>query len=487
MPDRTSFFGGLSDTPGQSPDPIYDETGMICIEEFANRVQEGIFPAGAEWGRFEAGEAMPDDFRFGLAEVQRYMFQLLDRTNLGVELADSFRDMAGPGNMCLKAVPGDWQAPIHWQAIPLADVWVTPGAHGRWRDIHVRYRKTRAEIAEEHPGADLPDGFADQAPTELVPVFDSWLRVPGAVTEQWRYQTHVDGKLVLAEGKVGGAGSCSYIFGRWGKNAGELYGSGQGMKALPAIAVTNEVVRQILSHADMALAGMWQAEDDGVLNPWTVRLAPGTIIPIAPGSRGLQPLQLPSNRLDIGGLQLEEQRHNIKKALYAETLGPREGTPPSAFEVQQRMAELARQIGPSFLRVWHEIGVPVLQRSRWLLERRGLIEMPMIDNRRVKVAAASALVRAAQIGDVRRINEWLGGIAANFGPQAVQQMVDAERYVRMTGERLDIPGGLIFSPRQMQQNAAMTGEILAEAGQATGQGPALAMAPLLAQLQGGQR
>jgi hypothetical protein len=268
-----------------------------------------------------------------------------------------------------------------------------------------------------------------------------------------------------------------------------VYGQGQGMFALPAIEVANEAVRLILAHGEMALAGMWQAEDDGVLNPWSVQLVPGAIVPIAQGSRGLMPLQMPTTRMDIGQLVVEEQRHAIRKALYNEQLGPREGTPPTAFEVQERMADLARQIGPAYGRVWQEVVVPVFLRTLKVLRDQGLITMPRVDGERVRVAAASSLVRSASVGEVRRINEWLGGIAQLYGPAAVQTMVPAERYMRLTADKLDIPPNLPFAPSEIAANAQKAGELLAMAGGSGGQGERTGgtpLAPLLAALSSGK-
>ena len=77
---------------------------------------------------------------------------------------------------------------------------------------------------------------------------------------------------------------------RWLKLPNETYGRGPVAKALPDIRTANKVVELILKNASIAATGIWQAEDDGVLNPATIRLVPGAIIPKAAGSAGLTPL-----------------------------------------------------------------------------------------------------------------------------------------------------------------------------------------------------
>jgi hypothetical protein len=250
--------------------------------------------------------------------------------------------------------------------------------------------------------------------------------------------------------------------------------------------VLNDAMRLILAHGEMALSGMWQAEDDGVLNPWAVQLAPGSIVPIAQGSRGLMPLQLPQTRLDIGQIVLEEQRHVIRKALFNEQLGPREGTPPTAMEIEERMADLARQIGPAYGRVWHEVILGVIFRVLRILDDKGLVPPVEVDGETVRIVAASSLVRSARTGDVRRMMDWAAGTGQVFGPAAVQTLVKAEDFVRRTAELMDIPGDLLYSPEEIQRNAQRAGEIAgAAAADPSGQAQA-AMAPLLAALGGGQ-
>ena len=93
--------------------------------------------------------------------------------------------------------------------------------------------------------------------------------------------------VLLAEGRFAESPAIAF---RWLKAPGEIYGRGPVMKALPDIRTANKVVELVLKNASIAVTGIWQAEDDGVLNPDTVKLVPGAIIPKAPGSAGLTPL-----------------------------------------------------------------------------------------------------------------------------------------------------------------------------------------------------
>ena len=82
----------------------------------------------------------------------------------------------------------------------------------------------------------------------------------------------------------------------------------------------------------MSVSGVYTYEDDGVINPDNISLVPGSLIPVAPGSKGLIPIAAASN-FDVAQLILQDMRANIKKALYMEALGRPEGTPMTATEV----------------------------------------------------------------------------------------------------------------------------------------------------------
>jgi hypothetical protein len=89
-------------------------------------------------------------------------------------------------------------------------------------------------------------------------------------------------KTYLVEHSFNGVGSNPYICFRWSKCAGEVYGRGPLINALSAIKTTNLTIQLILENAQMAISGIYQMDDDGIINPDTINLVPGTIIPKVP-------------------------------------------------------------------------------------------------------------------------------------------------------------------------------------------------------------
>ena len=153
-----------------------------------------------------------------------------------------------------------------------------------------------------------------------------------------------DRPVLLADGRFAESPCVAF---RWLKAPGETYGRGPVMKALPDIRTANTVVEMVLKNASIAVTGIWQAEDDGVLNPATVRLVPGTIIPKAPGSAGLTPLAAPGN-FDISQLVLNDLRARIRASMLADRLGPPQDAKMTATEVLERGAQTARLLGATY-------------------------------------------------------------------------------------------------------------------------------------------
>ena len=270
--------------------------------------------------------------------------------------------------------------------------------------------------------------------------------------EEAFYQTtiHVQSKSLIEHKAFTGVGSNPFICFRWSKCAGEIYGRGPLMNALSAIKTSNLTIQLILENAQMAISGIYQMDDDGVVNPDTISLMPGTIIPKAPNSAGLQPIRA-AGSFDVAQLILSDMRLNIKRALYNDMLGNPDRTPASATEIAERMADLSRRIGSAFGRLQAELVQPVLQRVVYILKKQGRIELPTINGREVKVRSVSPLAQAQNQADITSIARWMELIQGNFGPQLLNLLIDSEEVASVLAKKFGVPDTLIRDKEQRKQ------------------------------------
>jgi len=144
-------------------------------------------------------------------------------------------------------------------------------------------------------------------------------------------------------------------------------------------------------------------------------------------------------------------RQNIKKALYMETLGRPEGTPMSATEVAERMADLSRQIGSSFGRLQAEFITPLLRRVIRILSKQGRIDIPQVNGREVKIISTSPLSQAQHQQDIAVVNNFNSILAQTFGPQILNMIVKQDEVARYIADKLGLPEKLIRDPQEQQE------------------------------------
>ena len=219
---------------------------------------------------------------------------------------------------------------------------------------------------------------------------------------------------------------------------GEVYGRGPLINALSAIKTTNLTIELILENAQMAISGIYQMDDDGVVNPDTINLVPGTVIPKAAGSMGLQPIRA-AGSFDVANLVLSDMRLNIKRALYNDMLGNPDRTPASATEVAERMADLSRRIGSAFGRLQAELVQPVLQRVVYILKKQGRIELPTINGREVKVRSVSPLAQAQANQDITSVARFLELVQGRFGPEITNILINSEETAVYLAKKFGVP------------------------------------------------
>jgi hypothetical protein len=452
LPNRESFY---DESPGQKrTDKIFDETAVVGVQEFASRLQSGIVPTFARWADFQAGVEIPEEQKsevnLQLDKITEYVFEILQNSNFNQEVHEAFMDLA-VGTGCMLVEEGDAVNPVKFTAVPLPKVCLLNGPDGKIDTVY-RTRKVKPEhIRVLYPKAIIPENFNLLQQKKELTIIEAVYKIYQDNVEKYKYCVVLDNpKAVIFEEEYEGEGSNPYLVFRWNKASGEVYGRGPIFNAMGAIKTCNLTVELILQNAQMSVSGVYTYEDDGVINPDNIALVPGSLIPVAPGSRGLSAIQSAGN-FDVAQLVLNDMRANIKKALYMEALGRPEGTPMTATEVSERMADLSRQIGSSFGRLQSEFIHPLLKRIIRILSKQGRIELPKANGREVKIAARSPLAKAQHMQDIADVNRFNEIIAGTFGPQMVNVIINQNETARYLASKMNLPEKLIRDEEEQRQ------------------------------------
>ena len=460
LPYRESFH---QTSAGQRRDSrIFDETAVVGVQEFASRLQSGLVPNFARWADFVAGSEVPpdekDDINNDLDAITEYVFEILQNSNFSQEIHECFIDLA-IGTAVLYVEEGDAIHPVRFSAIPIPHVVLDTGPDDRvdhvyreravkYSDIEIAYPK--AKISPELKSAIEKNPDSNAKIIELV-CKDYSVRNED---QFFCYVCDTATKSLIKKQKFKGIGSNPFIAFRWGKYSGEIYGRGPVCNALSAIKTVNEVKENILENAAMAISGIYQMDDDGIINPDTINLVPGSVIPKSPNSMGLQPIK-PAGNIDFSNFILNDERLNIKAALYNDMLGDPNKTPASATEVVERMADLSKRMGAAFGRVQSEMVQPVLQRVVYILKKQGRIDMPVINGREVKVTSVSPLAQAQNNQDIQSVARFLELVGTNFGPEMVNLLVKSEDVAVYLAKKFAVPDNLVRDQKEREEMIQM--------------------------------
>ena len=467
LPMRASFF---EEAPGtEHLDVVFDTTAIHATQEFASKMQVGLFEG---WFRFEVGQDIPKDQRRKLQQelddITMFVIEVLQNSNFATETPEAFLELAvSTGNMLIEE--GDRASqPIKFTAVPLNQVTLDNGPFGKidgvFRERKVKIGQINTVYPDAKISADLRTKIINNPDLEVVFV-EAMFRVWERPTEtyKWLVVANDDGKEVLVDKEVSGLGSRPWVNFRWSCAAGEIYGRGPVFNALPAIREINLARQLILQNAQLALSGAWQYDDDGVINPDNIIIEPNALIPVAPNSNGLRPLE-PPNRFDLSQLIIRDMEANIRKALFNEDLGPLDQTPRSATEIAARQAQFAEVIGSSYWRLQSEMFVPMIQRIVFLLKKQGKLEMPRVDGKEIKVIPRSPLAIQQRSRDILQFTNFAQTVAALYGPQALPQHTDQSIAIEKLAKWFGIQQDILADPAQRQEQAQNTVESLEQRG-----------------------
>ena len=341
---------------------LFDATASDAADNLAACMYSLLTPPESLWLNL-----VPESSESPNAEIATAALRSnLNDSNFYTTVHQCYMDLVTLGTACLFMAesPIGSASAFSFTAIPMSDIAILPNATFHTASI------TLQDVMLRYPEWTPPREFRDKmksnpdATVRLVQAligtdFAAWLDVGGNIENN-----------IVSRGTFE---TNPYLIFRWTLASGELYGTGPILRALPDIKTANKVVELVLKNATIAVSGIWQADDDGVINLGNINLTPGAIIPKAVGSSGLTPLATGAN-FDVSQIVLRDLRDRIRHTLLADRLGLLSDKEMTATEILARNADMLRILGATYGRLLHEFIRPLCDRGLQILSRRGIID-----------------------------------------------------------------------------------------------------------------
>ena len=420
----------------ESAATLFDATAGDAVDMLAANMFSLLTPPESQWlSLSRASEFSPDPEKTSEA-LRRH----LNDSNFYTTIHQSYLDLAILGTACLFFAenPIGAESAFNFTAIPMNDISILRNGGGDLTAVFHTASISATDVMEKYPTWTPPANLRDsikQNPEMQLQLVQSVVACEGV----WEFNAWIEcgGELennIVATGRFD---QCPYIIFRWSAAAGETYGRSPVLRALPDIKTANKVVELVLKNATIAVSGIWQADDDGVINLSNINLTPGAIIPKAVGSSGLTPLCSGAD-FDVSQLVLCDLRSRIRHALLADRLSILSEKEMTATEIIARNTDMMRVLGATYGRLLGELIRPLVVRALAILARRGIID-PISLHSDARLCYVAPIAQLAADERVTQILSWLSA-ASNAG---FSDAINKPAVMDYLATALHIPEGLM--------------------------------------------
>lgn len=459
----TGFDSGVFDTGASlaKQGRILDSTSTDSADVLSSGMQSGLTPANSRWFEQDVDGATDDEKRW-LSDAAESIWTNIHAANFDAAGFECMLDIVDAGWCVLYIDEDEERGGYHFEQWPLAQCYVWSSKRGGMVDGIQRVFQLTAEQAVNEFGNDCSEKTRDLARTKPDTMVDfiheisprSAYVVGGKLARNLPFAScHVEvgAKKIVRES---GYHEFPCVVPRWRLIPNSAYGIGPVYTALPDIRTLNGIKRLEYENLDIAVAGMWIAEDDGVLNPKTIKVGGRKVI-IANSVDSMKELKSGSD-FNVTFTAEDRLQRSIRKILMADQLQPQDGPAMTATEVHVRMALVRQLMGPAYGRMQAEYLAPMVHRCFGIALRtpsQPLGQPPQsLINKNYHVRYLSPMARAAKLEDVTAIERYAafaGQMALGGKPEALD-LLSSDEAMRAVGEGLGVPQKVIPSMRAIE-------------------------------------
>ena len=450
---------------------LLDNTATDGVRVLASSVMGGMTPANARWLDFDVTDESDEERRW-LDHAAQEVWQAIHSSNYDSQKYEAIVDSLCAGWFVL-FIDEDQATgrPVFFQ-FPLGQCYVGASKLGGRIDTLFRCFQMTAEQAYNEYGdacsQKIKDDVQDPAKAgnkhEFIhAIYPRTKYSPGSkMAKNLPFASvHVE-VSVKATLRESGYHEQPFVCPRWMVVPGSAYATGPVLSALGPIRELNELLRLEKVALGRAAAGVYVAEDDGVLNPRNVRVRGGSVI-VANSVNSIKELPTGAD-FNVTFSKADQMRAEIRRLLLADQLQPQDGPAKTATEWHVRVALIRQLLGPLYGRYQSEDLQPTIERVFGMMYRRGRPElggMPgdvLIDDAPESLADVpysirylSPLARAQKLDEVSAINNSIAmaqGLAA-AGLSEAMDLIDSEQAMRVAADALGTPSKVLRDQKQL--------------------------------------
>lgn len=481
-PERQQSFsnGDVKNQRETERADLFDSTAADSVQVLVSMIMSGVTPANSIW--FKAQPDGIDDLseltegERWLEDVCQFMWRNIHASNFDSENFDTLTDVvtAGWGVMYCD-IDRVAQGGYVFESWPIGSCYIgSTRADGLIDTIYREHEMTAETMLNtygedncHHSVVETAKNSPDTKFTLLHVIQPRKQTGAGQLNKAMPFASyHIDvaHKQMLKES---GYHEFPCSIPRLRKLPGSVYGNGQMTLALPDAKTANELMKNTLWSSDLQLGGMWIAQDDGVLNPHTVRIGPRKVI-IANSTDSMKRLDDGTN-FQIADYLLTNLQGSIRKKLMADQLPPIGTSQMTATEVNTRV-ELVRQLlGPMYGRLQTEYLRGILDRCFGLALRDDVLGQAPEElwGRNLSFKFVSPLARSQRMEEVYATEQYIMSLSSIAQvDQTILDNIDFDAVAVLTGTGRGVPQTIMRTAEEVQELRKIREEKQAEQAQA---------------------
>lgn len=439
---------------------LLDGTATDSCQILASALMGGGTPSNSRWFGFSSGNDTEEE-KAWYDEAAEIIYTNIHASNYDAVGYECCLDMVAAGWFVLFIDEKD-EGGYHFEEWPLASCYISASRPGGPADTLVRnfemtaeqavsFYNKRGDTLSDKVRKMVDDGKGDQKVKFCLAIYPrsgaSGIRAKNLpfASIHWEEET----KKQVRES---GYHECPFVAPRWSKRPNSDYAVGPMFRALPDTKQLNRLVYLEDANFDMAVCGTFIAEDDGVLNPRTVKLGARTII-VANSVDSIKPLATGGN-FQLSFTKKEQLQAAIRKILMADQLAPQDGPVRTAYETHVRVQMIRQLLGPIYGRLQPEWYTRMIDRCGGLALRAGILPQPpqSLVNKSFSATFQSPNAKAQKLEEVTAIESTIvsvGQIAAAKGDPTVWDNIDTDEATRIIRDGRGAPAKIMRKPEDV--------------------------------------